>query len=247
MKRHLLKGLSVEDTHFSGDGGEDLEGLIDLFAGVFAGHDGADAGFALGDGGEGDACGHDSCIEEGFAEVHGSAAVSDDDGSDGGFAGRSGAAAYVEAGVGELLLEVAGVRPETLDALGFLFEDGEGGDAGGRDRWRVRGGEEEGAGAVVEVVDEVAAATDVAAKGSDGLGEGAYLHIDTGSALEVIDRATAVASENTAGMGVIDHHDGSVLVGEVAELVYRADVAVHGEDAIGDEELAAGFVLDLLE
>ena len=32
-----------------------------------------------------------------------------------------------------------------------------------------------------------------------------------------------------------------------AELVDGADVAVHGEDAVGDEELAAGLVLDLLE
>jgi hypothetical protein len=34
----------------------------------------------------------------------------------------------------------------------------------------VRGGKEEGAGAVVEVVDQVAAATDVAAEGADGFG-----------------------------------------------------------------------------
>lgn len=111
----------------------------------------------------------------------------------------------------------------------------------------MRGGEEEGTGAVVEVVDEVAAAADVAAERADGLGEGADLHIDALGAVEVIDRAATVAAEHTAGVGVIDHHDGSILVGEIAELVDGADVAIHREDAVGDEELAAGLVLNFLE
>ncbi len=61
------------------------------------------------------------------------AAVADDDGSDGGFAGGCGVAADVEAGVGELLLEVVRVVPEALDAVGLVLEDVEGGDAGGGD------------------------------------------------------------------------------------------------------------------
>ena len=66
---------------------------------MFAGHDGADAGFAFGDSGEGDAGGHDAGVEERAREVHGASAVADDDGSDGGFAFWGGAAADVEAGV----------------------------------------------------------------------------------------------------------------------------------------------------
>jgi hypothetical protein len=46
---------------------------------------------------------------------------------------------------------------------------------------------------------------------------------------------------------VVDHHDGSVFFCEVSEFVDGADVAVHGEDAVGDEELAAGFLLDFLK
>src|SRR5277367_897924 len=161
-------GLGFQDRHFSGDGRKDLEGLIDFGAGVFAGHDGADAGLALGDGGEGDAGGHDAGVEEGAAKVHGTATIADDDGGDGGFALWGGVAAYIEAGVGELLLEVDGVVPEALDAVGLVFENVEGGDAGGGDRGWVRGGEEEGTSTVVEVVNEVAAAADVAAEGADG-------------------------------------------------------------------------------
>ena len=109
------------------------------------------------------------------------------------------------------------------------------------------GGEEEGAGAVVEEVDEVPAAADVAAEGADGFREGAYLDVDFVGCVEVVYGAAAVSAQDAGGVGVVDHHDGAVLFAEVGELVYGADVAVHGEDAVGDDELAAGFVLDLFE
>src|SRR5216683_6615333 len=197
VMRLVQFGSGVEDVHLLCDCGEDFEGLVDLVAGVFAGHDGADAGFALGDGGEGDAGGHEAGVEEGAAEVHGLAAVADEDGGDGCLARGGGAAAYVEAGVGELLLEVVGVVPKAGYTVRLIFQDVEGGDAGGGDRGWVRGGEEERAGAVVEVVDEVAAAADVASECSDGLGEGAYLHIYARRTVEVIDRAAAVAAEDS--------------------------------------------------
>ena len=154
---------------------------------MFAGHDGANAGFAFGDCGEGDAGGHDTCVEERAGEVHGATTVADDDGGDWGFALWGGDASYVKAGVCELLLEVVGVVPQALDAVGFGFENVEGGDAGCGDRGRVRGGEEERAGAMVEIVDEVAAAADVAAQGSDCLGQSADLHVDFVSHVKVID------------------------------------------------------------
>src|ERR1700744_170163 len=75
-----------KDPHFLGDRSEDFEGLVDLSAGVFAGHDGANASFAFGNGGEGDASGHDAGVEEGAAKVHGATAVANDDGGDGGLA-----------------------------------------------------------------------------------------------------------------------------------------------------------------
>src|SRR5271156_3607194 len=103
------KRLGLQNSHLFRDGGDDIKGLINFPAGVLAGHDGANAGFTVGDGGKGDAGGHDAGVEEGAGEVHGAAAVADDDWCDGGFAFWSGVAANVEAGVGELLLEVVGV------------------------------------------------------------------------------------------------------------------------------------------
>ena len=146
-----------------------------------------------------------------------------------------------------MLLHVVGVVPEALDAVGFGFEDVEGGDAGGGDRGRVRGGEEEGAGAVVEEIDEVLRAADVAAEGSDGFRKSADLDVDEAVGAGVIDRAAAVAAEDSGGVGVVDHHDGVVFFGQFGEFGDGADVAVHGEDAVGDDELYAGLVLDFLE
>ena len=48
-------------------------------------------------------------------------------------------------------------------------------------------------------------------------------------------------------MGVVDHHDGVVFFGECGELVDGADVAIHREDAVGDDELVAGLVLNFAQ
>jgi len=48
-------------------------------------------------------------------------------------------------------------------------------------------------------------------------------------------------------MRIIDHHDRAVLVGQIAELIDRADVSVHREDAVGNDELMARLILNLLK
>ena len=45
-------------------------------------------------------------------------------------------------------------------------------------------------------------------------------------------------------MRVVDHHDGAVFFGDVAQAGQRADIAVHGEDAVGDQQLLAGLILN---
>ena len=147
----------------------------------------------------------------------------------------------------QFALEVARVVPEALDALRLLLQNVEGGDAGGRDRGRMRGGEQERPRAVVEVVDQVAAAADVAAQRADGFGERAHLHVDFAVHSKVVDRPAAVAAQHARGMGVVHHHDGAVLLRQRGQLVHGADVAVHGEDAVGNDQLAAGLVGQLLK
>ena len=84
---------------------------------------------------------------------------------------------------------------------------------------------------MVKVIDEVAAAADVSAKRADSLRERAYLNIDAAMAVEVIDGTASIATENAGSVRIIDHHDGSVFIGKVAELVDGADIA-DGEDNV---------------
>ena len=78
----------------------------------------------------------------------------------------------------------------------------------------MRGGEQERPRAVVEEVDQVLRAADVATKRADRLRERADLHIDAAMDIEVIDRAATVTAENAGSMRVVHHHDGAVLLGE---------------------------------
>lgn len=98
------------------------------------GHDGADAGFSARDGGEADAGGPQACLKERGGKLVRSLGFADEDGGDGGLAGPD-----VEALFAERVLVVARVVPELGDALRLLFEEVEGGEAGGGDGrgWEV--------------------------------------------------------------------------------------------------------------
>src|ERR1019366_8396800 len=93
----------------------------------------------------------------------------------------------------------------------------DGGDAGGGHRRRMRGGEQERPRAVVEELNEIAGAADVASERADGLGERAYLYIHAAVDAEVVDGAAAVAPQHARGVCIIHHHDGAVLFGRSAE------------------------------
>ena len=79
-------------------------------------------------------------------------------------------------------------------------------------------------------------AGDVAAERADRLRERAHLDVDAAVQPEVIDGAAAVAAEHAAGVRVVDHHDAAELVGDVAELRQRAEVTIHAEHAVGDDQ-----------
>ena len=63
----------------------------------------------------------------------------------------------------------------------------------------------------------------------------------------MINRASAVAAQYPRRVRVVDHHDRAIFFGKRGKFVDWPDVAIHGEDAVGDDELAAGLVLDLLQ
>ena len=137
-------------------------------------------------------------------------------------------------------LEIAGVVPQLFDALGLLLQDVECRQAGRRHGRRMRSRKQERPRAVVQKLDQVAAAADVPAEHADGFRERAHLHLHAPVQAEMVDGAAAVAAQHAGGMRVVHHHDGAVLFGRFHQAGQRADVAVHGEHAVGDQQLAAG-------
>ena len=60
--------------------------------------------------------------------------------------------------------------------------------------------------------------------------------------VEVVYGAAAVAPENAGSMRIVNHEDGAEFFREVAQRRQRTNVAIHAEDAVGDQQLAAGLV-----
>ncbi len=135
-------------------------------------------------------------------------------------------------------LKKRGVVPELLDDLRLLLEHVERGDARGGHRRRMRRREQERPCAVVKEVDQRRVAGDVAAEHADRLRQRADLDVDAPVHPEMIDRAAAVLPEHAARMRIVHHHDAAEFLGQRAQVGQGAEVAVHAEHAVGDEQLA---------
>src|SRR5690606_5006052 len=115
-------------------------------------------------------------------------------------------------------------------------------------RWD-RVGEQVGATALPEPVDDLApAAGEAAGSPAQGLAKGARQDVDpVHDAARFVTAAPVVAYE-TNGVAVVNHHQGVVLVGQVADGFQVGDDAVHREHAVGgyQPEPRAGSCLQLL-
>src|SRR6185437_6050389 len=173
-----------------------LQSTAELVLRMRGRHDGAQACLAFRHRGKGDA-GHEyAFLEQLAAEVHGQLAFADDNRRDRRFAGWRVAASNVEAEQAQLFLEETCIAPQLVDQLRLFFQDFEGSDAGGRDRRRMRGGEQERTSAVIEEVNQIFGTADVAAQRANGFGERAHLDINPAMYVEMVNGAAAVASQD---------------------------------------------------
>src|SRR5699024_1521035 len=146
-----------DDAEFAADLAEDVERELQFLARVRCRDDGPDAGLVAGDGGKGKALREDPFFEQAVRQLHRQRALAGGDRRE-----RALADSGVEAELLQTGLEEARVLPEAIDDLRFLLQDVEGGDTGGRDRRRMRGGEEKRPRAMVEELDQAARSGDVA-------------------------------------------------------------------------------------
>ena len=88
---------------------------------------------------------------------------------------------------------------------------------------------------MIEKFDEVTRAAYVAAKSANRFRKRTDLNIDAAMHVEVIDSAAAIASKDAGRMRIIHHHNGAIFLGSVTQGRQRANVTIHGEDAIRDQ------------
>ena len=155
--------------------------------------------------------------------------------------------ARVEPGGTQARLEVARVVPKLLDALGLLLQHIESGQARRGHGRRMRRRKQERARAMVQELDQVAAPAHVPAQHADRLRERPHLNVYAPMQAEMIDRPAPVAPQHARGMRVVHHHDRAVPFGRLGQPGQRADIAVHREHAVGDQQLAPGHRIQLAQ
>jgi hypothetical protein len=197
-------------------------------------HDGADTRPPFWDRRIADPLREHAALEQPVRKAHRQRGIADDDRRD-----RTLARSSVEPERLQPLLEERGVLPERLHQPRLVLEHIEGRQAAGRDRRRMRRREQKRSRPVVEKLDERTGARDVSAEGTDRLRQRTDLHVHASVQAEVIHGPAAVLPEHAARVRIVDHHDAAELIGHVAQLRQRAQVSVHAEDAVGNQEHAS--------
>ena len=110
-----------------------------------------------------------------------------------------------------------------------------------------------GGGSAVEKISERAVLTrylrhrlvaaGVRAVGAERLAQRADDHVDLALEPGLGDRAAAARAQRAGAVRLVDHHARVVAAGELDDLGQRRDVAVHREDAVGDDQRAAAVGL----
>src|SRR5262249_46216298 len=99
------------------------------------------------------------------------------------------------------------------------------------------GGEDEGTGAVLQVAAQDQVSGREASQGGEALAEGADQ--DIGDDFLLAAEASAGWAEDPGGVGLCGDQGSSSGAGDFGQVGERSDVAVHAEQAFGDQEAAA--------
>src|SRR5579884_3767856 len=156
--------VSVQNIKAPGDCAEDLGGAIEHLARMRRGHNGSNASFAARHRREPNSGGIQPGVEQLPREAVRGGRFANHNGRN-----RRFALPRIESCVPESALKIPRVLPQAFNSLRLLFEDVEGGKAGGGDAGRVRRREQERSRAMVQKLNQVAAAAHVSAEYADSL------------------------------------------------------------------------------
>ena len=214
---------------------EGLDALVEVLVLVGGADLHADAGLAFRHDGIVEACDEDALFLHLGSILLALGGVVDHDGADGALAGLA-----VEALLFHAAQEVVGVLVQlVLQGVGLAHEL-EHADAGGHEAGSHGVAEQIGTAALTQHVDDFLLAGGEAAHGAaEGFAEGAGEDLNLAAQVVALGDAAAGLADHAGAVALVDHHHGVVLVGQLVDLVQRADVAVHREDAVGDDDAEA--------
>ncbi len=125
--------------------------------------------------------------------------------------------------------QICGAIEHVAAAVWFVADDVERCNCGGGGGGGKSGGEDVGAGAVHEPVDQAAAASDETAGAAEGFTQSAHTDVDAGFDAEMFGDSAAVCAEDAGGVGFVDHQHGGMFFGEFRDFIQWGYVAVHAE------------------
>src|SRR5580658_2952250 len=99
----------------------------------------------------------------------------------------------------------------------------------------MRGGKKERPRALLQKIDQIARAADVATDRSNRFAERTDLDVHASMAIVMVNRAASAAAEHARGVRVVHHHDAAIFLREVAKRREIGNVSIHGENSVADE------------
>lgn len=145
----------------------------------------------------------------------------------------------LEAQLAEAIQAVSRLLAERCYTLGLTKHDLQSLRGSSRRGWRTAGAEDIGASVVAEIVDEYLATSDEATERGEALTEGTHEEVDLIGQTEVVTRTATVVTEYAEAVSFVDHHRGVVLLRQTHDLGEIAQVTLHTEDTVDDDELDA--------
>ncbi len=143
----------------------------------------------------------------------------------------------------EPLKDICHVLPQFLPQLRFGLHDVEGADDSRRLLGGEAGGETVAGGAGFQECDGLLSGGDEPPHCPQGFAQGAHVQLHPLFHRKMFRHPTPVAAEDSGAVSVVHHDGGAMFFGKFDDLRQWRQVAVHAEDAVGDDHFVVGRAL----
>ena len=138
------------------------------------------------------------------------------------------------------LLEIACVAPQLCHQVAGGFQDIDGRAAGRDVGGSQRAGKQERPPLLPQMLDDDLLPRHKTSDDAKGLGKRADFHIDASVHMKVIDGAAPAFPKDSFAVRVVHHDHRVVFFRQLHQGRQRRDIAIHGKNAVGDDQRTAG-------